>query len=106
MVNVDHETEQSEKTAEEKPPGSDSTMQEAAQNSNTATVGASGSTEPDTCGTGEAKTEQPLNDVLQSLPHPELRLLCSLLAREGYVCIFIDTLLYTKMYFIHIDPFG
>ncbi|KAJ1685644.1 hypothetical protein LUZ63_017034 [Rhynchospora breviuscula] len=83
MVNVDHETEQSEKTAEEKPSGSDSTMQEAAQNDNAGTVGAPSSTGPNTSNSGEAKTERPLNDVLQSLPQPELCLLCSLLAREG-----------------------
>jgi hypothetical protein len=92
MVNVDHEAEQSERTSEEKPSGTDSTMQEAAENNNTAAVASSSSTGPNTSATEEAKTGQPLNDVLQSLPHSELRLLCSLLAREGYA--FLLKLLY------------
>ncbi|KAJ3671897.1 hypothetical protein LUZ60_007976 [Juncus effusus] len=87
MINADQEAEGTEKPEgpEEKPAGSDgATPSDAPQtdnnNNNATETGASSS---GNTGEEEAKTEKPLNAVLQSLPEPELRLLCSLLAREG-----------------------
>lgn len=93
MVNADNDSDQSGKSeaSPDKPSGSESTMQDAHDNANAAGSSAAidHETKPEAANSGESS----LRAVLLSLPQAELRLLCSLLAREGYVpSIFVKCL--------------
>ncbi|XP_073006653.1 E3 ubiquitin-protein ligase UPL2-like [Typha latifolia] len=90
MVNADNDSGRSAKSeaSPQKPVGSESIMQDAQENANTigsaATVDHTSKAE-DTRQTAASATnsESSISALLLSLPKPELRLLCSLLAREG-----------------------
>ncbi|XP_019701852.1 E3 ubiquitin-protein ligase UPL2 [Elaeis guineensis] len=90
MVNAENDSGLSNKSGEspDQPPGSDNTMQDAQMNTDAVGSSAGGdgkSLKAEESGRSSTAVngERSIRAVLLSLPQAELRLLCSLLAREG-----------------------
>lgn len=85
MLNAENEISQAKlEAASEKPSGPENATQDAQEGANAAGSSGSKSNAEDNSKLPPVDGESSLQKVLQSLPQAELRLLCSLLAHDGY----------------------
>ncbi|KAJ1257365.1 hypothetical protein BS78_K086400 [Paspalum vaginatum] len=84
MLNAENEINQAKlESSSEKPSGTDSVVQDGQDSTNVSESSGSKSNAEDSRKNHAVDSESNLHAVLQSLPQPELRLLCSLLAHDG-----------------------
>jgi E3 ubiquitin-protein ligase HUWE1 len=85
MVNAENEINQTKLDASsEKPSGPENAVQNAQDDTNVSGSSLSKSNAEDNSKTPAVDNESNMQVVLQNLPQAELRLLCSLLAHDGY----------------------
>jgi E3 ubiquitin-protein ligase HUWE1 len=85
MVNAENEINQAKLDASpEKPSGPENVVQDAQDDANVSGLSLSKANAEDNSKTTAVENESSLQVVLHSLPQAELRLLCSLLAHDGY----------------------
>lgn len=88
MLNAENEINQAKlEASSEKPSGPENAVEDGKDNTNISESSGSKLNAEDSSKTPAFDKESNLQAVLQSLPQPELRLLCSLLAHDGYVCV-------------------
>jgi E3 ubiquitin-protein ligase HUWE1 len=86
MHNAENEINQAKlEASSEKPSAPENAVQDGKDNSISESYGSKSNPE-DGSKAPAVDNKSNLQAVLQSLPQPELRLLCSLLAHDGYVC--------------------
>lgn len=84
MLNAETQINQAKlEASSEKPSGPENAVQDSQDNTNISESSGSKSNAEDSSKTPAVDNENILQAVLQSLPQPELRLLCSLLAHDG-----------------------
>jgi E3 ubiquitin-protein ligase HUWE1 len=94
MVNAENEINQTKLDASsEKPSGPENAVQNAQDDTNVSGSSLSKSNAEDNSKTPAVDNESNMQVVLQNLPQAELRLLCSLLAHDGYGLWWFDLMI-------------
>jgi E3 ubiquitin-protein ligase HUWE1 len=99
MLNAENQINQARlEVSSEKPSGPENAVPDGQDNTNVSESSGSKSNAEDSSKT-PVDNENNLQAVLQSLPQPELRLLCSLLAHDGYVLTRISSVIHATSFF-------